>query len=242
MQYHAAQDNAQKLHKSSREIDLLQQQLDDLGLQVRALLKEIGRRDDPNLPSDEELENVIAAEVVEDVITNNLVLFRSIDEVQLQNQRLLGIVRGMGQEMEEAEKKQKAKMEAEQAEAVREAHETMENLAAELDRQRKHSDNVIQAYVKERDALKAIIARSNHNEGHTNIPTDSSEIGVSDASSSVAKELAEIQSQFDTYRTEMGVDSVKLREDNIAAHREIGQLQAALAKASAKNENQIGMA
>ncbi|KAJ3867488.1 hypothetical protein EV359DRAFT_34396 [Lentinula novae-zelandiae] len=239
VQYHAAQDNAQKLHKSSREIDLLQQQLDDLGLQVRALLKEIGRRDDPNLPSDEELENVIAAEVVEDVITNNLVLFRSIDEVQLQNQRLLGIVRGMGQEMEEAEKKQKAKMEAEQAEAVREAHETMENLAAELDRQRKHSDNVIQAYVKERDALKAIIARSNHNEGRTNIPTDSSEIGVSDASSSVAKELAEIQSQFDTYRTEMGVDSVKLREDNIAAHREIGQLQAALAKASAKNENQI---
>ncbi|KAF8827808.1 hypothetical protein HHX47_DHR4000286 [Lentinula edodes] len=239
VQYQAAQDNAQKLHKSSREIDLLQQQLDDLGLQVRALLKEIGRRDDPNLPSDEELENVIAAEVVEDVITNNLVLFRSIDEVQLQNQRLLRIVRGMGEKMEEAEKKQKAKMEAEQAEAIREAHETMENLAAELDRQKKHSDNVIQAYVKERDALKAIIARSNHNEGHTGIPTDSSEIGVSDASSSVAKELAEIQSQFDTYRTEMGVDSVKLREDNIAAHREIGQLQAALAKASAKNENQI---
>ncbi|KAJ3814062.1 hypothetical protein F5876DRAFT_73301 [Lentinula aff. lateritia] len=239
VQYQAAQDNTQKLHKSSREIDLLQQQLDDLGLQVRALLKEIGRRDDPNLPSDEELENVIAAEIVEDVITNNLVLFRSIDELQLQNQRLLRIVRGMGQEMEEAEKKQKAKMEAEQAEAVREAHETMENLAAELDRQKKHSDNVIQAYVKERDALKAIIARSNHNGRHIDNPTDPSEIGVSEAPSSVAKELAEIQSQFDTYRTEMGVDSVKLREDNIAAHREIGQLQAALAKASAKNENQI---
>ncbi|KAH7876156.1 uncharacterized protein C8R40DRAFT_1169810 [Lentinula edodes] len=203
VQYQAAHDN-----------------LDDLGLQVRALLKEIGRPDDRNLSSDEDLENVIAAEVVEDVITNNLILFRSIDKVQLQNQSLRRIVRGMGAKMEQAEKKQKAKMEEEQAEAVREAHEPMENLVAELDRQKKHSDNVIQAYVKERDALKAIIARSNHNEGHTDIPTDSSEICVSDVSSSVAKELAGIQ-------------------NNIATHGEIEQLQAALAKASTKNQNQI---
>ncbi|KAJ3897313.1 hypothetical protein F5879DRAFT_1031534 [Lentinula edodes] len=145
----------------------------------------------------------------------------------------------MGEKTEETEKKQKAEMEAEQAEAVREAHESMENLVAELDRQKKHSDNVIQAYVKEKNALKAIIARSNHNERHTGIPTDSDEICVSDVSSGVAKELAGIQSQFDTYRSEMEVDSVKHREDNIATHREIKQLQAALGKASAKNENQI---
>ncbi|KAJ4482315.1 hypothetical protein J3R30DRAFT_3402901 [Lentinula aciculospora] len=236
-QYSVAQDNAQKLIKSSRENDLLQQQLDDLGLQVRGLLKEIGRRDDPNLPSDEELQYVSPATNVEDVITNNLVLFRSIDELQQQNQMLLQIVRDLGQKMEDAEKKEKEEMDTVQSEALREAHEALQDLSAQLDRQKKHSDGVIQAYVKERDALKAIVARS-QNAGSTSFFNGPSEIGSSDVSPGLAKELAEIQSQFDAYRTEMGVDSVKLREDNIAAQREIGQLQAALAKASAKNENQ----
>ncbi|KAJ3731245.1 hypothetical protein DFJ43DRAFT_435652 [Lentinula guzmanii] len=238
-QYNHAQENAQKLVKSSRENDLLQQQLDDLGRQVRSLLKEIGRRDDPNLPSDEELENVTPAANVENVITNNLVLFRSVDELQQQNQRLLHIVRELGQKMEDTEKENKEKMDKEQAEAIREAHEAMQDLAAQLDRQKKHSDGVIQAYVKERDALKAMLARSTQNGGPIGITNGSNEIDAADASSGLAIELAEIQNQFEVYRTEMGVDSVQLREDNIAAQREIGQLQAALAKASAKNENQI---
>ncbi|KAJ3986855.1 hypothetical protein F5890DRAFT_925112 [Lentinula detonsa] len=141
--------------------------------------------------------------------------------------------------MEDTEKENKEKMDKEQAEAIREAHEAMQDLAAQLDRQKKHSDGVIQAYVKERDALKAMLARSTQNGGPIGITNGSNEIDAADASSGLAIELAEIQNQFEVYRTEMGVDSVQLREDNIAAQREIGQLQAALAKASAKNENQI---
>ena len=108
-QFNVAQDNAQKLDKLSRENDLLQQQLEDLGLQVRTLLKEIGRRNDPNLPSDEELETVLPADNVNDVITNSLVLFRSIDGLQEQNQKLLKIVRDLGQKMEKEEKGRKIK-------------------------------------------------------------------------------------------------------------------------------------
>ncbi|KIK69701.1 hypothetical protein GYMLUDRAFT_151658 [Collybiopsis luxurians FD-317 M1] len=241
VQFNVAQDNAQKLDKSSRENDLLQQQLEDLGLQVRTLLKEIGRRNDPNLPSEEELENVTPADNVNDVITNSLVLFRSIDGLQEQNQKLLKIVRELGQKMEQEEKEYQVKMEKEQEEAIREAHEAMEELAAQLDRQKKHSDGVIQAYVKERDALKAMLARSNQAGGPNGAVNGSSELDITAAPSSLSKELADIQSQFDTYRTEMGVDVVRLREDNLNAQREIGQLQAALAKASAKSENQVGV-
>ncbi|KAJ3826801.1 hypothetical protein EV361DRAFT_893712 [Lentinula raphanica] len=235
-QFNLAQENAQKLVQSSRENDLLQEQLGDLGVQIQTLLKEIARRDDPNIPSDEELANVAPAEDVEHVITNNLVAFRSIDGIQQQNQRLLGIVRRIGQQMEDTERKNQEKMEMEQAEAIREAHEAMQDLAAQLERQKKHSDGVIQAYAKERDAYKAMLARSTQNGGL--IANGSMDIDAPDSSSDLARELAEIQSQFEAYRTEMGIDSVKLREDNIAAQREIGQLQAALAKASAKSENQ----
>jgi nucleoprotein TPR len=181
-------------------------------------LKEIGRRDDVNIPSDEELENVEPADNVEAVITNHLVLFRSIDGLQEQNQKLLKIVRELGQKMEDEEKDYKV---------------------AKLERQKQHSDGIIQAYVKERDALKAIIAHSNMDQSG-GVVHSSAKLAVSNASSTLALELSDIQNQFDTYRTEMGADSVKLREENILAQREIGQLQAKHAKSNAQNENQTG--
>jgi nucleoprotein TPR len=43
-----------------------------------------------------------------------------------------------------------------------------------------------------------------------------------------------MQNQFESYQTEMGMDSVRLRDEVIVAQREVGQLSAALAKANAK--------
>jgi hypothetical protein len=54
--------------------------------------------------------------------------------------------------------------------------------------------------------------------------------------SDIAKELAEIQEQFDAYRAETGVDSVRLREDAVVAQREVAQLTTQLAKANTKLE------
>ena len=49
-------------------------------------------------------------------------------------------------------------------------------------------------------------------------------------------DLAERQQQFDMYQAEMGVDSVHLQEDAIAAQREVTQLTAQVAKANMKLE------
>ncbi|KAF9077487.1 hypothetical protein BDP27DRAFT_1397327 [Rhodocollybia butyracea] len=237
-QFTTAQENAQKFAQASRENDLLQQQLDDLGLQVRTLLKEVGRRNNPNLPSDEELETIAPAEDVQQLITNDLVLFRSIDGLQEQNQKLLGLARMSGQSMEELEKKIKDDMDREHAAAIREAHEVMMDLSAEVARQKENHDELIRGFVKEREALKTMLARANQSGSQTRLLTDGSGIDSAGMSSSVVQELAEIQNQFDTYRTEMNIDSGRLREEHITAQREIGQLQASLAKANAKNENQ----
>lgn len=67
----------------------MQQQLEDLGRQLKTLLKELGRINDPTLPSEEELENIAPAENIDAVITNSLVLYRSIPQLQEQNQKLL---------------------------------------------------------------------------------------------------------------------------------------------------------
>ncbi|KII91087.1 hypothetical protein PLICRDRAFT_28915 [Plicaturopsis crispa FD-325 SS-3] len=244
-QANLAQDNSQKLSKSIRENDLLQKQLEDLGRQVQVLLRELGRQSDPSIPSEEDLERmeVPPAESIDAVITNNLVLFRSIGGLQEQNQKLLKIVRELGEKMESEEKEYRDALEKEQGEAVREAHEAMQELAAQLERQKKSSDATIQAYMKERDALKSMLARAERGAPTSN-GTSSRGLAINgerhdteeNPSGDLAKEFVEVQNQFEAYRTEMSVDSVRLREEAIAAQREVGQLGAALAKANAKIE------
>lgn len=231
-----AEETNQKLSKSVNENSLLQKQLDDLGRQVQHLLREIARRDDPTIPSNEELE-AIPIEAVSDtatLISNHLVLFRNIDGLQQQNQRLLKIVRDLGEKMESEEREYRETMEREQAEAIREAHEAMQELAAQLERQKQSSDGIIKAYVKERDALKAMLARAEKG-SHPGAPSVANGASVA-VSTNLEKELVEVQNQFDRYRLEMGVDSGRLRDDLMAAQREVNSMSAALAKANAKVE------
>lgn len=228
-----AQEQGQKLAKSTNENNLLQKQLDDLGRQIQTLLRELTRRDDPTIPSDEELEALPGFDT-QTMISNNLVLYRSIDELQGQNQRLLKIVRDLGEKMESEEREYREVMEREQAEAIREAHEAMQDLASQLETQKKGSDALIQSYVKERDTLRGLLARSQ--KGAEVLKTVSLNGTGTPDTSGLAKELAEVQGQFEAYRTETDFDSTRLRNDLSAAQREVNSLGASLAKANAKIE------
>jgi nucleoprotein TPR len=229
-----AADASQRLAKTNRENELLQKQLNDLGRQVQGLLKEIARRQDPTIPSDEELEtdeSTVPAENIDEVITNHLVLFRNIPALQAQNQKLLGIVREMGAKMEAEEREYREALEKEQSEAVREAHEAITALQDQLEAQRRTHDVKIQAFTRERDSLKVLLARAERgNSGKDSHGQTNGE------ESDIAKELEEIQQQFDAYRAETGVDSVRIREDAVAAQREVARLNTQLAKATARIE------
>ena len=77
-----ATEATQKFSKIQQENALLSQQLDDTARQLKALLRELGRMQDASLPSDADLELIEPAECINDVITNNLVLYRSIPQLQ----------------------------------------------------------------------------------------------------------------------------------------------------------------
>ena len=233
-----AQEQTQKFAKLNNENTLLQKQLDDLGRQVQTLLREIARRDDPTIPPDEELENVEAALGTESLITNHLVSFKSIDGLQAQNQRLLKVVRELGQTMENEEKEYREAMEKEQTEAIKEAHDAMQELAAQLERQKTSSDSIIQAYVKERDTLRTMLARKEKFSATSALPQVATLNGavVATEPTDLARELEEVTGQFDAYRKEMGIDSGRLHDELIAAQREVNQMGAVLAKANAKIE------
>ena len=231
----AAEENGQKLAKSTKENEVLNQQLNDLGRQIRVLLKELGRRQDPMLPSDAEIEadtTIQAPATIEEVITSELVLFKSIPQLQEQNMKLLKIVRELGKKMEDEEKEYREQLDAEQQAALQEAYAAVKELQDQLETQKRSSEATIQAYVKERDALKSMLARERGAAGRMN-GANGHDVDMPDTSETV-KELAEIQAQFEAYKTEMGADSGRLREEALSARNEAAQMMAQLAKANAK--------
>jgi nucleoprotein TPR len=181
----------------------------------------------------------LPADNIDAVITNNLVLFRSIGGLQEQNQKLLKIVRELGEKMEAEEREYRETLEQEQSEAVREAHEAIQDLAAQLERQKKSSDMTIQAYMKERDALKAMLARAERSGARMGVNGDGGVAGP--VQNDLAVELQDVQAQFEAYKAEMGMDSVKLRDELQQAHRDLGQVNIELAKAKARVEYLNGM-
>jgi nucleoprotein TPR len=197
-----ATDISQRLGKTNRENELPQRQLNDLGRQVQGLLKEIARRQDPTIPSDEELEadeGTAPTDNIDEVITNHLVLFRSLPTLQAQNQKLL-IVREMGAKMEAEERKYRVALEKEQGEAARETHEAITALQEQLEAQRRVHDVKMHAFIKERDSLKVLLARAER--GSSGKDSHGQANGAA-TDSDLAKELAEIQEQFDAYWTAM---------------------------------------
>ena len=234
-QHRIAQDQSQKVNALNKENGLLQKQLGDLGRQVQTLLREITRRDDPTIPMDDELEQPAApAASVDEVITNNLVLFRSIEGLQEQNQKLLKVTREMGEKMETEERKYKEELDQEQAKAVEEAFQMIKDLEGKLEENKRQADIRIQGYVKERDTLRLLLNRANGGQGSA---AAAAAMAVEPANDSeVASQLAEVQNQFEAYKTEIGLDSTRLREKLILAERESHDFAAALAKANAKVE------
>lgn len=243
-QANVVRETTQKFTKVTTENKLLQQQLDDLGRQVQYLLRDIARRDDPTIPADEDLDQVIGETGnVGEVITNSLLLFKNIGELQGQNQRLMSVVRNLSSQLENEELEYKANMEREQVEAIREAHEAIQELASSLEREKKHHEKVEHAYMKEREALKAMVARAEKT-GVVMTPLEAAPRltanGVVGDEDELVKELTEVQNQFEAYRTEIGLDTLNLRENLVQAQREATTATATLAKAEAKIQYMTG--
>jgi nucleoprotein TPR len=243
-----AKESTQKLKHSVQENDLLQQQLDDLGRQIRTLLKELGRAQNPSIPTDEELaqdDSTAPAENIEQVITNNLVLFRSIEGLQEQNQKLLKIVRELGAKMENEEKEYRERMEQEQNEAVREAMEMIQSLETRMEAQKKSHETTVQAYIKERDTLKAMLGRSSHSgTGAVSLPNGAGGVqanGVESDLTDHAKELTEMRERYESAQTDLVADAERNREQLVVVEREASRAHVELARLTARAEILEGM-
>ena len=131
-------------------------------------------------------------------------------------------------------------MDREQQEAIQEAHNAIQLLQSKLATQQKSHQATIQAYIRERDTLKSLLAR-NDTLGSHNVSTSTNRVVGDGTPSTQEQELQTIRSAFDAYKEEISIDVSKLKQELAAAQQEAAQQSSSLAKANAKIEYLTGI-
>lgn len=163
------------------------------------------------------------------IVSGHLVTFQTINELQIQNQKLLRITREMGLQMERAEEDLIGRRRGLENSAVEEAHELIIKLKDEVETQRTKSD----AFLRERDMLRRMLSQRSGGEGF-------SSTNGTDSNVDAAKLLAEVQTDFDAYKSEIAIHSERLRDDLAQAQRDANNARTELAKQKAHAEFTTG--
>ncbi len=247
----------------SKEAEVLRQQLRDLSSQVKVLLIQIHLRDQGHEELSPEryqqLERLAQGQIDEEstegmtdtdrFISQNLVTFKNIAELQEQNNKLIRLTREVGQRMEQEEA----------SKAVRE----IEDLQKKYERCKHEVKSLVtqsESFKRERDMLRRMLAHRGQlpPEGElasvfgesvdgrnppatpvrTNVINAVEETPRSQEISDYAKLLKDIQSHFDAYRQEAATDRSTLREQVDNLSRANAELRSELAR----NNSQVTLA
>lgn len=217
-----------------------------MGRQIRTLSRALAKSENASIEGDandaafDEEEAAILRRAEESgdtdsVVSAHLVTFRSINELQVQNQKLLKITRQMGQQLEKGEEDAAARRRGEENKAVEEAHELILRLKEEVESQRTRTE----AYEKERDMFRRMLAqRGGASSGQHGAGEGGSTITGSDIEAS--RLLTEVQANFDAYKNEISIDTQRLREDLAQAQKDASAARTELAKSKAQSEFMSG--
>ncbi|KAK4051609.1 Protein mlp1 [Microbotryomycetes sp. JL201] len=237
-----AQASRLDVERLEQENAIFGRQLSDLGRQVRTLLRSLaaaqGLVDTSNGDADafdeEEAAILRRAELdasTDSIVSAHLVTFSTINELQVQNQKLLRITREMGAQLEKGEEDAISKRRDLENKAVEEAHELILRLKEEVESQRAKSD----AFERERDMFRRMLAQRKSVGGELGDEIDEGRrVGGSDIEA--PRLLADVQANFDAYKAEIAIDSARLREDLKEAQHAASQARTDLAKSRAQAE------
>jgi nucleoprotein TPR len=234
-----------------RENSRAMEQVADLGHQVQVLLKEceearggLSTTTGPSL-SWEENQNVSSSS---QVISDRLVAFRNIEELQQQNQRLLRVVRELSDEREKAEQ---AQADARVAELQEQFDAAMAQLE-ELKNARARQSEMVEAIVRQRDMYRVLAQNSSPTKLNTSlntsdvVPDGSQQI---DDAVEARGALKELQSEFESYKKEKAEYSrmiesklEEFREETSKLRLENSRLSSSLEFASERAQMQMSNA
>ena len=251
-----------QVEAKAREGEVLRQQLRDLSSQVKVFLMEVHLRDqghdDLSVEGRAQLEQLARGQIDGDsagvtdtdrFISENLVTFRNIVELQEQNTNLLKITRELGEKMEHEESIRRQLEEARDWEDLQQKYERCKDEVKALVTQS-------QSYIRERDMFRRMLthrgqlppgadAGSLFDES-VNLETASTAPGQERVMSSIedtpsTKDLAdyaklykEMQAHFDAYRNEAATDRSTLKEQVDNLSRLNGELRSEVVRSNSQ--------
>jgi len=245
-----------------RESDLLKQQLRDLSAQIKVLLVEVQIRENGvEFSAAERLQLQQAASGAADVealdgmsdtarfISQRLISFKNIFELQEKNSELTRIVRDIGEQQEASEATSQKLRQTEQERDA--ANERLERYKDEMKSMVAQS----QSYIRERDMFRRMLSHRGQIPADTDLEsmfgasvngtgtprtpqvTRHQQIEQSPSSkdaADLARLLKEYQGQFDAYRRETGTDMNSLKDQNASLSKEKSHLQGDIARISSQ--------
>uniref|UniRef100_A0AAR2JYP4 Nucleoprotein TPR n=1 Tax=Pygocentrus nattereri TaxID=42514 RepID=A0AAR2JYP4_PYGNA len=130
-------------------------ELADLAQQVRVLLVELEEARGNHVLHDEDDLNSADVSSTSEVISQHLVTFRSVEELQQQNQRLLVALRELGEAQEKEEMESESTKHRELQKTVEKAQSELEQLREQRAKQMEHVESI----VHQRDTYRILLTR-----------------------------------------------------------------------------------
>ncbi|XP_048802598.1 nucleoprotein TPR isoform X3 [Lagopus muta] len=253
------QEDADKANKQTsvleRENQRLEIQVKDLSQQIRVLLMELEEARGNHVIRDEEVSSADISSSSE-VISQHLVSYRNIEELQQQNQRLLVALRELGEAREKEEQETTSSKISELQSQLDEALNELEKLRES----RHHQLQLVESIVRQRDMFRILLAQTTgaviplqasgilpeeisltSTPKRSTIPQAMSTPAPASMSESVetaeAKAaLKQLQEVFENYKKEKAENDKLLNEQNEKLQEQVTELRSQNAKISTQLE------
>uniref|UniRef100_A0A8B9HUX2 Nucleoprotein TPR n=1 Tax=Astyanax mexicanus TaxID=7994 RepID=A0A8B9HUX2_ASTMX len=148
-----ANKRASVLERDNRRFET---QLADMAQQVRVLLLELEEARGNHVLRDEDYLSSADVSSTSEVISQHLVTFRSVEELQSQNQRLLVALR----ELSEAQEKEEMESDSSKRSELQKSLEKAQAELEQLREQRTHQMQLAESIVRQRDMYRVLLAQA----------------------------------------------------------------------------------
>lgn len=230
-------DEAAKVKQlQNAQVDL-ESHISDLSRQVVSLVREIGVRDEPSLAQYQHLDDAEMEQPegddIDSVITRNLIVFRSIPELQAQNQQLIKVVRELGKQLEAAEQSSAAAVpnktsddetDAEALAMMDEAGEIILGLKAKVE----EKEVALAKQTRERDLFAKMLSQAG-----LSLPPG---LDLEASGGTGGALLDVVKRNLESFRAELGLDAERLRQELSDARKEVNTASVALVRVEAERD------
>uniref|UniRef100_A0A669F8X2 Nucleoprotein TPR n=1 Tax=Oreochromis niloticus TaxID=8128 RepID=A0A669F8X2_ORENI len=257
---HRLQNEADEANKRSsvleRDNQRFELQLADMAQQVRVLLIELEEARGNHVIHEEEVSSADVSSTSE-VISQHLVTFRSVEELQKQNQRLLAALRDLSEAQEKEEFEATGNKHGELEQSLEKAQAELESLREQRSQQIKMTESI----VRQRDMYRVLLAQATGvNFPQQGTPTEDFSLtstprrspaatptaGTPTALVSMATEstealeakaaLRQLQDVFSAYKKERAESEKAVTEQNEKLQEQLSELRSQNAKISTQLE------